>query len=64
MFQPYMVKVLMNNNSVLRNCMGERVLHCKMAASSYVCQPNHSYVWFVYTVILHNVTQCELSAYA
>ena len=27
----------------VRNCVGEQALHCEMVASSYVCQPNHSY---------------------
>ena len=34
------------NKSVLgrvRNCVGEQALHCDMVASSYMCQPNHSY---------------------
>ena len=27
----------------VRNCVDEQALHCEMAVSSYVCQPNHSY---------------------
>ena len=27
----------------VRNCVGEQALCCETMASSYVCQPNHSY---------------------
>ena len=27
----------------VHNCIGEQALHYEMVASSYVCQPNHSY---------------------
>ena len=40
-----------NDKSVLgrvRNCVGERALCCEMVASSYECQPNHSYVDFMF----------------
>ena len=29
----------------VRNCVGEQALHYDMVASSYVCQPNHSYIY-------------------
>ena len=28
----------------VRNCVGERALRCEIMVSSYMCQPNHSYV--------------------
>ena len=34
----------------VRNCVGERALRCEMVASSYVHQPDHSYVDFMFSL--------------
>ena len=45
----------------VRNCMGEQALRCETVASSYVCQPNHNYVDFVFR--LHSdLTRCHVLA--
>ena len=37
----------------VRSCVGEQALRCEMVAPSYMCQPNHVSMCFVYTVIIH-----------
>ena len=32
----------------VRNCVGEQALCCEIVASSYACQPNHSYADFMF----------------
>ena len=40
------------------NCVGEQALHCERVASSYVCQPNHSYLDFMFR--LHGDVTCAI----
>jgi hypothetical protein len=39
------IKIILTKSVLgrVRNCVGEQALRCEMVASSYVCQPNHSY---------------------
>ena len=41
-----------------RNCVGELALRFEMVASFYVCQPNHSYAVFIFS--LHSDPTCAI----
>ena len=38
----------------VRNCVGELALHFETVASFYMCQPNHGYSHFMFSLHIHS----------